>query len=180
MNACVIVAHPDDCIIFAYSLMYQHPKLDWSICYLTYTEHTIRGRELKEFWNKRNIPTVFLGYVDDWHDIENKKISFDEEQARLDIQQVAQGQDIVVTHDANGDYGHIHHIFVHDVIVGCHSNVITFAGIGQGTTRYTIPAGIYSLDEFPTHREVIEGFHRNGHINEYFIPNDIKEQLNRL
>ena len=86
MKALCLVAHPDDCVIFAYSFMHNHPELHWTICYLTYTEQDPRGAELAEFWSRRRIPTQFLGYVDDYRDIENCRLSFDAGEAHQAIQ----------------------------------------------------------------------------------------------
>lgn len=177
MKAIVMVAHPDDCIIFAYSFMYAHPNLDWTVCYLTYEADDYRGSELKAFWDKRGIDTKFLGYVDDWHDIENKQISFDQARAWIDIQEAVSGADIVLTHDANGDYGHLHHVLVHQAVADYHPNMVTFAGINKGTDKYTVPAGVYSFDELPEHGNVVAGFHQNGHENEYTIPDNVKVML---
>lgn len=179
MKAIVMVAHPDDCIIFAYSFMHAYPELDWSVCYLTYKADDYRGSELKSFWDRRGIRTKFLGYVDDWHDIENKRISFDEARAWIDVQEAVSGNDIVLTHDAAGDYGHLHHVFVHSAVADSHPNMITFAGVGKGNVKYTIPDGTYTLDELPEHGEVIGSFHSKEHANEYFIPDSVKELLNR-
>lgn len=179
MKAIAMVAHPDDCVIFAYSFIHAYPELDWTVCYLTYEADDYRGRELKAFWDRRRIATKFLGYVDDWHDIENKQISFDQARAWIDIQEAVSKHDIVLTHDQDGDYGHIHHKFVHDAVADYHPNIITFAGIGKGTDKCTVPKGVYSLDELPNHGSVIAGFHKEQHANEYFIPNTVKELLNR-
>lgn len=179
MKAIVMVAHPDDCVIFAYSFMHAHPNLDWTVCYLTYEADDYRGSELRAFWDRRNVKTKFLGYVDDWHDIENKKISFDKARAWIDIQEAVSDQDIVLTHDSDGDYGHLHHVFVHNAVVDYHPDAITFSKIGQGNAQYTIPAGTYTLDELPEHGSVIAGFHQGKHANEYFISDSVKELLNR-
>ncbi len=165
MKALCMVAHPDDCVIFAYSYIYNHPDLDWQICYLTYCEWEPRARELKEFWKRRNITCIFLGYTDDYRDIENKKISFNEEQARREICNIIQRYDIVMSHDQEGDYGHIHHEFVHDCVKH-HPRLITFAKPGEGTT-YTIPSGTYSLDELPMHGDIVKSFHTTQHQNSY-------------
>ena len=166
MKAVCVVAHPDDCVIFAYSFIHNHPEYQWTICYLTYTAVDPRGQEFVNFWSKRNCKTKFLGYVDDWHDIENKRISFDKDAAQADIQLVIVDYDLVLTHDAEGDYGHIHHVFVNQA-AGNHTNLVTFAGPGQGTVKYTIEPGVYSLDEFPLHRDIVAGFHPITHTNEY-------------
>jgi LmbE family N-acetylglucosaminyl deacetylase len=179
MKAITMVAHPDDCVIFAYSFMHAHPDLDWTVCYLTYQEDDYRGSELQTFWDKRNIKTKFLGYVDDWHDIENKRISFDEARAWIDVQEAVNNQDIVLTHNEHGDYGHLHHVFVHNAVMDCHPSAVTFAGPGQGNTKFSIPPGTYTLDELPEHGSVIAGFHKEQHANEYFIPDTVKLLLNR-
>ena len=178
MKAIAMVAHPDDCIIFAYSCMHYYPELEWTVCYLTYKEDDYRGHELKAFWTQRGIATNFLGYVDNWHDIENKQISFDEARAWIDIQEAVSKHDIVLTHDQEGDYGHIHHKFVHDAVADYHPNMVTFAGIGKGTARYTIPNGTYDIAELPNHGSVIASFHSNEHANEYLIPDSVKKLLN--
>ena len=179
MKAIVMVAHPDDCIIFAYSFMHAYPDLEWTVCYLTYKSTDYRGVELKSFWDKRNVKTKFLGYVDDWHDIENKQISFDEARAWIDIQESISDQDIVLTHDLDGDYGHLHHVFVHNAVLYYRPSAITFSKIGKGNARFIIPAGTYTLDELPEHGSIIAGFHLKEHVNEYFIPDSVKELLNR-
>ena len=174
-----MVAHPDDCVIFAYSFIHAHPELDWTVCYLTYTATDYRGSELKAFWDKRKIATKFLGYADDWHDIENKQISFDEANAWIDIQEAVSGYNIVLTHNQEGDYGHLHHVFVHQAVADYHPNMVTFAGSDKGNVKFTIPAGTYTLDELPEHGSIVASFHQDEHANEYFIPDSIKELLNR-
>ena len=166
VKALCMVAHPDDCVIFAYSYIHNHPEMDWRICYLTYAEWEPRARELNEFWQRRSIPCIFLGYVDDYRDIENKSISFDAEQARREIGNIIQDYDLVLTHDELGDYGHIHHVFVHDC-VKTHPRLVTFAPHNQGTVTLSVPPGTYTIDELPQHGEIIQSFHAQEHRNSY-------------
>ena len=166
MKAIAVVAHPDDCVIFAYSYIYNHPEYAWTICYLTYAEWEPRAQEFRQFWNQRDVTTVFLGYRDDYRDIENKKISFNEAQARQEIGNIIMNYDLVLTHDEHGDYGHLHHVFVNQA-TNAHPHRVTFAGPGRGTVKYSVPAGAYSLDELPMHQEIIAGFHQETHTNEY-------------
>lgn len=172
MKAICAVAHPDDCIIFAYSFIHAHPELDWTILYLTYTSWDSRGQELNDFWARRNIPAIFLGFKDDWRDIENKSISFDAEQAGREIKNIIQDYDIVLTHNQQGEYGHLHHVLVHESCA-VHANLITFADRNTGT-QLSIPAGVYTLDELPEHGEIIAGFHSQDHVNDYHIPEHVK------
>jgi len=175
LKAIAVVAHPDDCVIFAYSFIYNHYEIDWTILYLTYTHWDDRGKELSEFWDQQGIPTIFLGYVDDWHDIENKKISFDTGQAQREIQGIIKDFDLVVSHNAKGEYGHLHHVFVNQCC-SQHPNLITFADQSHGT-KYSIPLEAYSLDELPQHQEIVKGFHQTQHTNNYHIPNHVKNLL---
>ena len=46
---------------------------------------------------------------------------------------------------------------------------MSFAGPGQGTVKYSIEPGCYSLEELPLHRDVIAEFHSNTHTNEYTV-----------
>jgi beta-galactosidase GanA len=177
LKAMVMVAHPDDCVIFAYSFMHRYKQLDWTVCYLTYTESDARGHEFAEFWQRRGVATKFLGYVDDYRDIEANKISFDTQAAAENIRQAILGQDVVLTHDHCGDYGHLHHVFVNQTVCQNHNRVVCFAGLGQGNVKYVVDPGVYSLDELPLHRDVIAGFHQYTHANEYTINERTKKIL---
>lgn len=169
MKALCLVAHPDDCVIFAYSYIHNHPELDWTIGYLTYTKADPRGAELADFWQRRNIPCVFLGFVDDYHDQEQQQLlQWYGIDAMAECAALAREYDLVLTHDEHGDYGHIHHQVVHDAVKR-HPNLVTFARPGTGTT-YTVPAGTYSLDELPMHGEIIASFHATEHKNSYKEP----------
>jgi LmbE family N-acetylglucosaminyl deacetylase len=169
MKALCVVAHPDDCVIFAYSYIYNHPEHDWTIGYLTYTAADPRGAELAAFWQRRRINTVFLGFEDHWHDNELKQFTrWTEERAERACWALAKDFDLVLTHDESGDYGHIHHVLVHNS-VQWHPHLVTFAPPGQGTT-YTVPDSAYSLDELPLHANIIAGFHVMQHQNSYKEP----------
>lgn len=167
MKALCIVAHPDDCVIFAYSYIYNHPELDWTVCYLTYTAESDRGQEFVRFWQSRNIESRFLGFLDDHRDQDAQRLNFwygvDAEAACWDV---AKDFDLVLTHDAEGEYGHIHHRVVHQG-VAAHPNLVTFAKPGHGTVSYTVPSNAYSLAELPLHANIIKNFHWDIHSNSY-------------
>lgn len=167
MKALCLVAHPDDCVIFGYSYIHNHPEMDWAICYLTYCEWDPRGRELRDFWHKRGIACIFLGYKDDYRDIENKQISFNQDQARGEIGNIIKAYDLVLTHNQLGEYGHLHHVFVHDCAKD-HPGLVTFADLDSGTVTYIVPPGTYDPAELPQHGDVIKTFFPDGiHRNNY-------------
>lgn len=172
-----MVAHPDDCVIFAYSFMHHYQELDWTVCYLTRTDQDPRGKELAKFWDSRGVATQFLGFTDSWEFVKNGNLGFDAVEAQVAIQQAIQGQDLILTHSHKGDYGHLHHKFVSDVVCNQHHHVVTFAGVNQGNVKYTIDSDVYSLDELPLHREVIAGFHQSTHTNEYAVSDRVRKIL---
>jgi len=167
MNALCLVAHPDDCVIFAYSFIHNHPEHNWTIGYLTYTAQDPRGQELSAFWKQRGIKCVFLGFEDHWHDNEQKVFTrWHKESADQACWHLARNYDLVLTHDELGDYGHIHHILVNRA-VQWHHNLVTFAQPGKGTVTLTVPPDTYSIDELPLHGKIIRGFHPIIHQNDY-------------
>jgi hypothetical protein len=157
--------------------MHHYPQFDWTVCYLTYTEQDARGAEFAEFWKARGVATKFLGYVDDYHDLETGICSFDTAQATESIVQAIKDQDLVLTHNHAGDYGHLHHKFIHTVVSNNHNYIVTFAGINQGNVKYTIGPGVYRLDEFPLHQDIVSSFHQQTHTNEYVVSNRVKNIL---
>ena len=177
MKAMAMVAHPDDCVIFAYSFMHHYPGIDWTVCYLTYTEQDARGREFADFWSRRNIKTKFLGYADDWEFVKNSELGFDAKQAEDSIKEVIKDQDLILTHDHLGDYGHLHHKFINAVVCDSHSHVATFARVNHGNVKYTIEPDVYSLDEFPLHRDIVASFHPAQHTNEYAVSDRVRNIL---
>lgn len=167
LKALCLVAHPDDCVIFGMSYILAHPEHTWTIGYLTYTADHPRGAELQAFWQQRGITTVFLGFEDHWHDSEQGRFTcWTEEAASQALWRLARDYDLVLTHDENGDYGHIHHVLVHHA-VQWHPRLVTFARPGQGTVTHTVPPGTYSWDELPQHGSVVQGFHPQQHQNSY-------------
>lgn len=166
MKAIAMVAHPDDCVIFAYSYMHNHADYDWTVCYLTYSESHERGQEFAKFWRNRGVAVRFLGYPDEWNVVGNCPGDIDQESAVIDIQSAIADQDLVLTHNEHGDYGHVHHVLVNQATAG-HPNRIFFAGTGTGTVKYSVDAGAYSLDELPLHRDIVVMFHQTTHTNEY-------------
>jgi LmbE family N-acetylglucosaminyl deacetylase len=166
MKAMAMVAHPDDCVIFAYSYMHNHPEYTWTVCYLTYTESDPRGQEFADFWRRRHIAVNFLGHADIWNVEENCPGNIEIDLATQDIQQAIADQDLVLTHNSQGEYGHPHHVIVHHATAN-HPRRILFAKFGEGTVKYSLDNNVYNLDEFPLHQDIVRQFHVNGHVNEY-------------
>ena len=173
MKALCVVAHPDDCIIFAWPFIEQHPKFDWSIVYMTYQECDDRAQEVKTFWNKRDIPVEFLGHTDDYRDMEAGTLSFDEGSALLSIMDRCSKSDIILTHSQDGDYGHIHHKFVHNCVIASGQPAVFFAN-EQDTTLTCIRVEQLDFAEIPLHVDVVGDF-QNLETGNYNVSNQLRE-----
>jgi LmbE family N-acetylglucosaminyl deacetylase len=163
------VAHPDDCVIFAGAFLHAYHDLDWTLAYLTHHVDSPRGREIQQFWHRRNRPCLFLGYQDHWHDNQQRQFTrWDPDLAGQACWALCQQYDMILTHDHNGDYGHLHHELVHRS-VRSHPAPVFFAAPGQGNLALEWPAHIYNLDELELHRDVIQGFFEHSMISHYCV-----------
>lgn len=176
INALCVVAHPDDCVIFAKPFIEQHPQFKWTILYLTYTEYDPRAREMTAYWRKRNVITVNLGFVDDYKDIENNCVSFNSTQAVREISNISSRYDLVLTHNADGDYGHIHHKFVNGAVQSVPKPKVYFANSQHQNMECRAISDV-GLDELPLHRDVISEF-ENINIGRYVADQSAQELLN--
>jgi len=174
MKALCVVAHPDDCVIFAQPFIEEHREYDWSILYLTYKEgDNFRADEIKSFWNKRNIPVEFLGYVDDYRDMESGLLSFDEGTALLSIMDRCSKHDIILTHAQDGDYGHVHHKFVHNCVIASAKPAVFFASEQDANLTCTRVEPL-DLSEIPLHADVVKDF-QNLETGNYNVSNQLRK-----
>lgn len=176
-KAVVVVAHPDDCIIFALPFIKNHPHFKWHIIYLTYNERDPRAQEVTKFWNKQNVSTEFLGFVDNYQDQETQTLNFwTQNDAEIAItNSISQhGPDVVVTHNHDGDYGHIHHKIVHYAVDTLDIPQVYFASTFNLTD--TFKADDYDLKQLPLHQEVIQGF-QDRLIGRYIITDQARQLI---
>lgn len=160
VKAFAVVAHPDDCLIFARCYIDHYPKLDWTIVYLTYSSDDERAREVSSYWNKRSIPTVFLGFFDNIKDLETQEFNFwDKNLAIESLIATCTGAEQILTHNQDGEYGHIHHKLVHEAMQLIDVPKIYFGS--QNSDLELESKFALNLDDFPIHREVLEMFDLN-------------------
>lgn len=174
-KALCVVAHPDDCVIFAKPFIDTHKEFDWKILYLTYTGYEPRGKEIAEYWATQGVVTVHLGFTDDYHDMLNDQLSFNHEQAAREIVNICKPYDLVLTHNPDGDYGHIHHKFVSQCVNATGKPVVHFASYGQENLTCGASTNV-DLSLLPLHKEVIEGF-ENINLGRYVVSESAKELI---
>ena len=153
MKALVLVAHPDDCVIFASGYMDAHPEHDWSIVYLTCWRFHKRGREMARYWHNRGVKTKFLGFKDHGRDLGlNGLHTWSEVEALRVLRNSAQGYDLILTHNEEGEYGHPHHRVVHKAVKDFPVSKVYFS-MDENDLTYPLNIG---MSELPKHRESIK------------------------
>lgn len=159
MKAIVLVAHPDDCVIFASGYMDAHPEYEWTIVYLTHWRWHKRGREMSRYWNKRGVKTRYLGFKDHGRDLGlNGLHTWSEVEALRVLRRAALGYDLILTHNEEGEYGHPHHRVVHDAIKDFSVSKVYFS---LDTNDLMYPTNI-AIKELPRHTESILIHAKNG------------------
>jgi hypothetical protein len=176
LKAICVVAHPDDCVIFARPFIEQYSKFEWTILYLTYSSYDLRAMEMTAYWRRRNVSTVNLGFTDDYRDMEKNLISFEAAQAQKEIFNISSKYDLVLTHNWDGDYGHIHHTFVSKSVHPVLKPKVYFAKYEQSKMECCSVDDI-NLTELPLHREVVSGF-ENINVGRYYADRAAQELLN--
>lgn len=172
-KAVSIVAHPDDCVIFSRPFIHWFKNLDWTILYLTYKEFEPRAKEISNYWTKRQINVKFLGHIDNYRDMNSGLLSFDSVLANEQIKKEAQLYDLILTHNSDGEYGHIHHKFVHSCAENIDKPKVYFSSKQFSNYKCQINQNI-DLTEIPLHKDVVSQFD-NINCGYYFVTEEAKE-----
>jgi LmbE family N-acetylglucosaminyl deacetylase len=152
MKALVLVAHPDDCVIFASAYMDAHPEHEWTIVYLTHSWWQKRGREMSRYWRRRGIKTKFLGFKDHGRDLGSNTLkTWPESYAITAIRKIAIKYDFILTHNEEGEYGHPHHCVIHKAVKDFPVSKVYFS-LDPNDLMY--PTNI-AIKELPRHAESI-------------------------
>lgn len=183
VKALAVVAHPDDCVIFARPFIDNFPTWHWHIVYLTYNYNDPRAREMRAYWGSRNITTDFLGFQDDYADQlagELKTWRAFDATASISVAITQFSPDLILTHHEDGDYGHIHHKFVNQTVqIATVTNSIAkvyFASTFNYNVEYFAQEAL-DLGQFPLHADVIAEFQDRDH-GRYILTPEAKQLIN--
>lgn len=115
-NKLMIVAHPDDEIIFGGGLLLN--DFGWKVVCVTKGDgdnnnSEIRLKEFKKVMSYLGVEYEILNYPDDLN-----TVKYDESQLKRDLKKIidAKKWNMIVTHNEKGEYGHIIHKSIHKIV----------------------------------------------------------------
>ena len=114
-RAAIIVAHPDDEVIWCGGFVLQHPQWDWTVLSLSRADDADRGPKFQKVCGRLGARGL-ISTLDDGNppaDIECAK----EIGGRVERLLPTGPWDMCLTHGANGEYGHVRHTQVHDEVL---------------------------------------------------------------
>ena len=119
LNKLMVVAHPDDEILFGgyYLIKYK----GWDVVCLTNKDNKVRYNEFKLVMEKLDINFFIFDYIDEKSEYfiyKGLNISESEIKLKNDILKIinSKSYDILVTHNPCGEYGHPQHIYLSNFI----------------------------------------------------------------
>ena len=143
MDILLVISHPDDDAIFAGALQRRLAAHAWIVVCLTATPGTLRGRELLRWQSElgtRAERVHFLGEVDEPSDYRSGRSSIAPESVTKRLSALALAPGLVVTHNAEGEYGHPHHALVHSAVARVYPATPRLEfGYGRDGVEWEIP-----------------------------------------
>lgn len=120
----MVVAHPDDEIIFGGAQLVK--EYGWKVVCATNLKEPIRSAEFFGVMKKSACLYEMWDYLD------RSDVIFPQEKLEADLRRVLSERcyKTIVTHAANGEYGHPHHIQLHQTIASLTNDFYVF-GVGD-------------------------------------------------
>ena len=121
VNKLMIVAHPDDELLWGGSHLLDD---DYLVVCITCGPNITRVNEFEKVMKKTNDEYIMLGYPDkrlnirsNWND--------EKDDIYKDIYDIIslKNWDLIVTHNKQGEYGHVHHKMTHEIVVDVYNDL---------------------------------------------------------
>lgn len=115
MNGAVIVAHPDDEVIWCGGLMASRPDWQWTVMSLCRAEDPDRAPKFHALCARRGVHGI-ISDLDDGNPLAPIDVYRDIGGRIIDLLPSLRW-DLCITHGRNGEYGHPRHVHVHQAVL---------------------------------------------------------------
>lgn len=142
VDSLMIVAHPDDETLWGFKELQTHNCL--VVC-VTCGSNKVREDEIERVLKFTDDKLISLGYTDKFL---GHRSRWEHEYKRIesDLERIMNLKDWkrIVTHNAEGEYGHIHHKMIHEMLLDIHPKNLNYFG------KYYTKKRLSHLDEKDT------------------------------
>ena len=154
MENLMIVAHPDDEIIFGYSQLLED---DWTIICVTNGENATRCRDFINVMNAMNVKDYAIWT---YPDVMKKRFS---SELTKDLKKIIKMKkwDKIVTHNPIGEYGHPHHRDIFEKVKSITKNFYIFQKGKTYLTKEELNHKLEILKLYSTEQKVIDDLLKN-------------------
>lgn len=122
----MIVAHPDDETLWGFNDL---DKKKFLVVCVTCGRNRIREREIETAMKMTDDKLISLGYTDKFLKRRSHwKFSYNNIEYDLDTIIKMKKWNMIVTHNKDGEYGHMHHKMVHDMVSDIHPQNLSYFG----------------------------------------------------
>lgn len=104
-NKLMVVAHPDDEIIFGGAALIREPG--WKVVCVTNGRNRVRAAEFEKVMSELGCAYEMWNFFDNQHELLDPAIETELRRVLSDPFEK------IVTHNGNGEYGHVHHKHIH-------------------------------------------------------------------